>query len=92
MPNEKAAAAPAHSAPATVKSAIHAMTPEMQREAAAHLTRMLAIHVDILEAAAGKLKARAVDDSSCNCTVQVINAICSCLGTGLGSILGDLGL
>lgn len=74
------------------RSILRSMTPEMQREAASHLTKMLAIHVDILGAAAAKLKANAVDESSCQCTVAVINAICSCLGTGLGSILGDLGL
>jgi GTP cyclohydrolase FolE2 len=67
------------------------MSPEMQREYAADIARMMKVHVDMLETASANLKANAVSgDSSCACAVDLVNAICSCAGTALGSILQDL--
>ena len=84
-------AAPAGSTRAT-RSVVRHMTPEMKREFAGHVTRMVGLHVNMLETAAAKLKADDADESACQCAVDLINAICNCAGTALGEILSDLGL
>lgn len=84
-PAPAAAARPAH-------SITRHMTPEMQREYTTNLTKMLGLHVNMLETASAKLKANDADESSCDCAVQLVNAICNCAGTALGGILSDFGL